>query len=157
MVLAVVLTALVGACSPRPSDEKPSRPTADMPKIPAEQSAPHPKPIDTSLPFFVSPDPSCRGLHPVKVDSSIKPPRQLSGPEPVMSPLIRGKHIRTGVIIDVTVNADGKVCRIDPVAYGSELAVRACIESIAEWKFAPATKNGKPIAVIRRLDYRFRM
>lgn len=128
-----------------------------MPPIPAEPSTAHRKPIDTSLPFFVSPDPSCRDLHAVKFDSSMVPPRQLSGPDPVMSPLIRGKHIHTGVVIDVTVNTDGRVCRIDPVAYGSELAVRACIESVAEWKFAPATKDGKPIAVIRRLDYRFRM
>jgi TonB family protein len=82
-----------------------------------------------------------------RTGKGITPPKHISGSQPDFSDEARlarysGRTI-LGVVIDQAGNAQN-VWIISPSGYG--LTQRA-IEAISAWKFQPATKDGKPVAI----------
>ncbi len=86
----------------------------------------------------------------------IVPPRRLSGDHPGYPPEARARRIEGRVIARFTVTAQGTVEDVrlihgDAVFYG---VVRA---ALATWRFAPATRDGQPVAVSYSAPFRFQL
>ncbi|MGE5789057.1 MAG: TonB family protein [Myxococcales bacterium] len=58
------------------------------------------------------------------------------------------------VVVQVTVNADGRV-RTASAQSGAQPFADAAVESVKTWHFEPATRDGKPVAAIIRLEVAF--
>ena len=90
-------------------------------------------------------------------DPSVKSPRPLHTPEPMYSKTARHKKIQGIVKLSVVVEADGRI-RTATVLQSLEPSLDAnAIEAVKNWKFAPATKDGRPVAVQMTLEIDFRL
>jgi TonB family protein len=77
----------------------------------------------------------------------IQPPRALFQPEPQFSEEARRAMFTGEVMLALTVTSDGQPRDIKVVApLGSGLDEKA-VDAVKTWKFEPATKDGKPVAV----------
>lgn len=74
-------------------------------------------------------------------------------PAPDLSAMPRGTQ--GDVIVDVTISADGKVSDlmvVKTLGYGIESSV---VDTVRNWTFHPATKNGVPVASVQELLFHF--
>jgi TonB family protein len=76
-------------------------------------------------------------------------PRPISTPLPDMPDQIRTK---SKVTLCIGINETGDVEQIQIVRSVSKAFDDFAVDSVNEWKFAPATKNGKPIPVFINVD-----
>jgi TonB family protein len=90
-------------------------------------------------------------------DSSVKPPRALHSPEPKYSKSAREQGIEGIVVVAITIGSNGQV--VDPkVVRPLEPSLDAiAIETVKTWKFAPATKNGRPVAVMMNVEISYNL
>lgn len=95
--------------------------------------------------------------HPTPSDPTLKMPHMLQYADARYSKEARKKRIQGTSTIALTVATDGlpkDMCILKSLGYGLDeeaaLAVR-------QYRFAPATKNGEPIAVPIRIEVRFRL
>jgi TonB family protein len=91
-------------------------------------------------------------------DPSVKAPRALHTPEPKYSRSARKQKIQGIVTLSVIIGTDGRP-RDVKVVKSLEASLDAnAIEAVKTWKFAPATKDDRPVAVAMRLeiDYKLR-
>lgn len=69
------------------------------------------------------------------------------------SALARGVH--ADVTLEVIVDADGHVSKVDVVSSGGKDVDEAAIAAMRQWTFAPATRNGTPVAARIRVPFHF--
>ena len=71
-----------------------------------------------------------------------------SGNKPPPYPMLARRMGHQGeVLLDVHVERDGRVSEITlKQSSGSDLLDRTAIETVREWRFQPATFDGKPVA-----------
>ena len=69
------------------------------------------------------------------------------------SALARGAH--ADVVLDVTVDVDGHVSKVDIVDSGGKDVDEAAVVAVRQWTFAPASRNGRPIAARIRVPFHF--
>jgi len=90
-----------------------------------------------------------------RVGNDVSAPRPLSTPDPEYSKEARKKHIEGRVVLAAVIGADGHVYNLrvsQRLGYGlDEEAIRA----VKKWKFAPATKDGQPVAVEITIEVNF--
>jgi TonB family protein len=90
-----------------------------------------------------------------KVGGGIQAPQAIYKPEPEFTEQARQAKHQGTVLLWLIVGADGnprdiKVVR--PLGMGLD---QKAVESVRQWKFAPATKDGKPVAVEVRVEVAF--
>jgi periplasmic protein TonB len=92
-----------------------------------------------------------------KVGGGVQAPQVLSKPEPQFTEEARrAKHEGT-VLLWLIVDAGGRPQNIKVVrALGMGLDEKA-VESVRQWKFSPATKDGKPVAVEVKVEVAFNL
>lgn len=82
-----------------------------------------------------------------KVGGPVSPPRPIYDPEPEFSESARAVGYEGVCTLGVIVGADGKPSNIRVInAIGMGLDEKA-IEAVRSWRFSPALKDGKPVAV----------
>lgn len=90
-----------------------------------------------------------------RVGNDVSAPRPLSTPDPEYSKEARNKHIGGRVVLAAVIGSDGHVYNVklsQGLGYGlDEEAIRA----VKKWKFAPATKDGQPVAVEITIEVNF--
>jgi TonB family protein len=82
-----------------------------------------------------------------KVRDGVKPPRATYSPDPEFSEEARRQKVQGAVLLDIIVTSAGKPERIKVVqgrGYGLD---EKAVEAVSQWKFKPATKDGKPVSV----------
>lgn len=92
-----------------------------------------------------------------KVGGGVSAPEAIYSPDPQYSDEARKAHYQGTVILWVIVGADGrprdvKIAR----SLGMGLDEKA-IEAVRTWRFAPATKDGRPVAVQINVEVNFRL
>jgi TonB family protein len=88
---------------------------------------------------------------------SVKAPRPLHTPEPKYSRSAKKQKIQGTVTLSVVIGTDGKAHDVK-VEKSLEPTLDAnAIEAVNNWKFAPATKDGHPVAVEMRLQIEFKL
>jgi feruloyl esterase len=89
-------------------------------------------------------------------DQSVKAPRPLHTPDPLYSRSAKAQGIQGSVTLSVIIGTDGRTHNVK-VEKSLEPSLDAnAVEAVKKWKFAPATKDGRPVAVEMRLavDYK---
>ena len=87
------------------------------------------------------------GPGPPRVGPGITPPKLLSRREPEFSAEARNAKLQGAVVVQAEIDEAGQVGRlavIEPLGMGLDAKA---VEALRTWKFSPATRDGKPLAV----------
>ena len=84
-------------------------------------------------------------------------PRQLYEPEPEFSDKARQAKEQGGVAISVVVGADGLPRNVRVVCSSAPDRNENAVEAVKRWKFAPGTKDGKPVLIQLLVEVSFRL
>jgi periplasmic protein TonB len=100
-------------------------------------------------------------LHVYRIGGDVKPPRALFAPNPKLDE--RGQQSSSEVkyqgvaIVDMIVDTEGRPRDVTvEKTLGPDLDKKA-IEAVKTWRFEPATKKGKPVAVEIKVEVTFRL
>jgi TonB family protein len=88
-------------------------------------------------------------------DSSIKPPRAMHTPEPKYSKSARAQKIHGIVTVSLIIGTDGHTFDVKVVKSLEPSLDANTIAAAKTWKFVPATKDGRPIAVRMNVEMEF--
>jgi TonB family protein len=89
--------------------------------------------------------------------SGVKVGRAVSTPDPEYSEIARQKKITGCVLLALAISATGTVDAVKVIKpLGAGLDQKA-VEAVQQWKFAPATKDGQPVAVQIPVSVGFRL
>jgi len=86
----------------------------------------------------------------------ITPPRAIYRVNPSWPASPADERMRTGVVILAAVITEQGSIRDVHVLKGVPRLNEAAIDSLRQWRFAPATENGKPVAVKFTMTFNFR-
>lgn len=84
-------------------------------------------------------------------------PKGIYLPNPAYSEKARKKKISGTVLVDMVVTADGKVRDVKVTKSLEPSLDQQAIAAVQTWKFEPATKDGKPVAVHIHAEVSFRI
>jgi len=87
---------------------------------------------------------------PVRLDSKIKRPELIHR----VTPELGDRRYRGVILIESIIDRRGRVCAAR-LQRGSEPFATAFLEAVKQWKFKPATRNGKAVAVFYYLTVNF--
>jgi len=114
----------------------------------AELQLPLPAPTVAKLP-------SDHGLF--RVGGGVSPPRPLFSPNPEYSDEARKAKYQGVCVLSLIVGPDGLPWNIRVArSLGMGLDEKA-IEAVKQWRFQPAMKDGKPVAVAINVEVQFRL
>jgi TonB family protein len=97
----------------------------------------------------VEPKPVVRG-------GLVTPPRLITRVNPSYPPLAVSNHIEGDVEIQADINQNGKVTSTKVIS-GPGLLRSAAMNAVRQWKYSPATLDGKPITMQYKVTVRFRL
>jgi TonB family protein len=92
----------------------------------------------------------------VRVGGSIKEPRNLKHVNPVYPDVARQARVQGVVIMECTIDAQGKISDVR-VLRGVPLLDAAAIDAVRQWEYTPTVVNGVPVAVIMTVTVNFRL
>jgi protein TonB len=75
---------------------------------------------------------------------------------PVYPSLARSQHISGDVNVDALIDVNGRVTSMKVIS-GPALLHQAAMEALRQWKYRPATLDGKPVPMHLTITLRFRV
>jgi len=92
-----------------------------------------------------------------EMGNGVMAPKPVYTPDPEYTERARKKKIHGAVLLEMIVTAEGKV-RDLKVTKSLDLGLdKQALAAVSTWKFEPATKDGKPVAVRLRTEVDFRL
>ncbi len=98
--------------------------------------------------------PMVDGEFPIRVGGNIAPPAKIRDAKPIYPPEALSKRVTGVVIVQATVDREGKV-RDTRLLKSVPLLDAAAIEAVRQWEFAPTLLNGVPKPVMMTLTINF--
>ncbi|WP_104986966.1 TonB-dependent receptor domain-containing protein [Sorangium cellulosum] len=147
-LLASTLAPCLAAAAPEPP------PSSAAPPAAPSSAAPPAAPSSAAPPDASAAPPDASAAPP---DASAAPPDALVPPTPLAplgAPYPDGAHGDATVRLVLTVNADGTV-RSAVAEHGPEPFASAAVAAATSFRFAPATRNGAPVAAKIRIEVHF--
>lgn len=95
-------------------------------------------------------------VHSLK-EPGVKAPRPLDTPEPNYPDSVKSQGIHGIVRFSAVVGVDGRVHEINVIQSLEPSLDANAIEALKKWRFAPATKNGMPVACQMTLEVDYRL
>jgi TonB family protein len=92
----------------------------------------------------------------VQVGGEVKPARMISSVPPVYPALAKNQHVAGDVRVDALIDSTGRVTTMKVVA-GPSLLQQAAMDALRQWKYQPATLDGKPVAMHLTVTIQFRL
>lgn len=92
-------------------------------------------------------DPAPSDPEPGKVEKGVTRPQILDRPELLYPPALRETKVGGTVIVDSVIGTDGKTSRPHILHSPSIYLSVSALDALQEWRFKPAEREGKPIAV----------
>lgn len=93
---------------------------------------------------------------PVVRGGLVIPPRLITRVNPSYPPLAVSNHIEGDVEIQADINQNGKVTSTKAIS-GAAILRSAAMNAVRQWKYSPATLDGKPITMQYKVTVRFRL
>ena len=95
------------------------------------------------------------GVDAVAVTGNITPPVKIHYPQPQYTEDARRARIQGVVILEATIDREGDVVDIR-ILKGLPMGLdKSAVKTALEWRFKPATENGRPVAVFFNLLVNF--
>ena len=91
---------------------------------------------------------------PVRVGSSIRQPVKIKDVPPVMPDIARSARIQGVVILEVTIDAQGRVSNAR-VLRSIPLLDQAALDAVRQWEYEPTLLNGVPVPIIMTVTVPF--
>jgi TonB family protein len=94
---------------------------------------------------------------PFRVGGEVKAPRALHREEPKYSPAARDGGVQGSVAIELVIDEKGRPTEkkvISPLGFGLD---ENALAAVRKWKFAPGTKEGKPVPVVAIVETNFKL
>jgi TonB family protein len=82
-----------------------------------------------------------------RVGGAVTEPRRVSGPDPVFPRSAQGDRITGTVVVEAVIDSDGTVRDAHAILSPSQVIALATLDAVRQWRFEPATLEGKPVAV----------
>ena len=147
---------------PRPVERAPSRPKAK--RIPIPDPTPQdPEPVyqdevegavEADFPdagvatvLMVPEGPPGMGSGPFQIGGAVKAPERIFAPDPVYPEEARQGRVQGVVILQTIIDAAGKVTNVRVLKGLPSGLTEAAVDAVSQWRFRPATLEGKPVAV----------
>lgn len=93
----------------------------------------------------------------VELGPEDKPAKRISGTAPSYPPMARKLKQQGRVTVEFTLTEAGVPTEIQVLESGGPILDKAVLESIAEWRYEPAERNGVPVRVKMRARQTFRL
>jgi TonB family protein len=90
------------------------------------------------------------------VGGDVKQAKLIFSVAPVYPVLAKNQHVSGSVTIDALISAEGRVTTMKVVS-GSALLQQAATDALKQWKYQPATLDGKPVAMHLTITLQFRL
>ena len=90
-------------------------------------------------------------------ERDVTPPRVIFMPDPPYSEKARKKKIQGVILLSITVGVDGNVHNVTVgkgLGYGLD---EKAVETVSQWKFKPALKDGEPVEKEIKVEVNFRL
>jgi|SRR5262245_9981327 len=91
---------------------------------------------------------------PVRVGSTVAPPKKIKDVRPVYPPVAVATQARGTVILDVTIGTDGKVKDAKVIHSVPQLEL-AALDAVRQWEYEPTRINGALVALIMTVVVNF--
>jgi len=92
-----------------------------------------------------------------RVGPGIKAPKALYQPDPDYTEVARREKFQGALVLGLVVGANGNARSVWVVrSLGKGLDENA-VQTVSSWRFAPATKDGEPVAVLLNVEVSFRL
>ncbi|MFI5007263.1 MAG: energy transducer TonB [Solirubrobacterales bacterium] len=92
----------------------------------------------------------------VRVGGQIKAPKRLKHVAPGYPEIARQARVQGVVILECTIDPEGKVTRVT-VLRGIPLLDQAAVDAVKQWVYAPTLLNGLPVPLIMTVTVNFRL
>jgi protein TonB len=103
-------------------------------------------------------DSSEKSSEPVyEIGNGVTVPKGTYTPNPEFSEKARKKKINGTVVVAMIVTAEGRVREVKVIKSLEESLDKQAIAAVRTWRFEPATKDGKPVAVHVKAEVDFRV
>ncbi len=139
---------------PTPEDPEPIiDPEIEIPEI----NLPEVGVVDLGIPDAPAAGPGSfgDGEGPFNVGGNVKPPVKIFDPPPGYTEEARMSRIQGVVLLQAVLDREGNVTRLR-VLKGLPLGLtESALETVEQWKYKPATRNGIPVAVYLHLAINF--
>jgi TonB family protein len=76
--------------------------------------------------------------------------------EPEYPPAARRERVSGAVVVEVTVDENGKVIKARSLC-GHDMLAPAAIEAARKWRFSPTQLNGQPVKVVSAIEFYFNL
>jgi len=93
---------------------------------------------------------------PVPVGGDVKQAKLISTVAPLYPALAKSQHIQGAVAIDALIDATGRVSSMKIIS-GPTLLHQAAMDALKQWKYQPATLDGKPVPMHLTVTVQFRL
>jgi periplasmic protein TonB len=94
---------------------------------------------------------------PIFVTGDVQKPVKVSDVQPQYTEIARKARIQGVVILQTIIDKDGNITDIKALKGLPMGLTESAIEAVQQWKFKPATLNGKPVAVYFNLTVNFQL
>jgi TonB family protein len=127
--------------------------TAALPQLQTGPATNRPSPVNTGCPSLpvreIAWFDTCSYL---PIGNGVRPGRAITTPAAEYAESARRAKITGQVVLAVAINATGVVDRVRVVKPLEPGLDQNAVEAINKWRFTPATKDGKPVAVQMKVE-----
>jgi len=93
---------------------------------------------------------------PLAVGGDVKQAKLIFSVSPVYPTLAKSQHVSGSVMIDALIDPNGRVTTMKVVS-GPTLLQQAAMDALKQWKYQPASLDGKPVAMHLTVTIQFRL
>jgi TonB family protein len=90
----------------------------------------------------------------VHVGGKIQPPMKVKNVAPVYPEIAKSARVTGAVVIEATIDEDGKVVDTK-VLHSVPLLDQAALDAVRQWEYTPTQLNGKPVPVVTTVTINF--
>ena len=90
----------------------------------------------------------------VRIGGSIRPPVKIKDVQPVYPEIAKQAKVGGVVVIEATIDSEGKVADTK-VVRSAPLLEQAAVDAVRQWEYKPSMQNGKPVPVVMTVTVNF--